>query len=348
MAIANPFKLGELTDLTSQINIIPNHWGLINQLGIFRSEMKSQKTILVPRKTETVTILEDRNWNERNQAITGGSRDVLPLAIPHFPVDDMILPTDIDGKVDWDSLLQGGNAGLTLAPVRADKMTTMRNAHALTLEYARMQMLKDGTVYAPKGTVNTNFYTEFGLTRQTIFFNLASTVDNPLEHANTVIGTIQDGIHNGIIVSDIIALCSPEFFNALIQNPFVYESFQYFNQTQGTAILNQRLGTGRGLDGRYRLFEYGGVTFIECRGTVNGAPYVETGKAYAFPMGTDSFRTFYAPAERFGYVNTLAQESYYFEFPSQKMDKIEIETETNFLNTLLRPQTVITLDMAAS
>lgn len=348
MAIANPFKLGKVADLSAEINIVPNQWGVINTLGLFRNEPKSQKTVLVPRTTEADTILTDRNWDERNNTINGGERDVLPLIIPHYPVDDAIKPNDVDGNVDWDSLLAGGNGVLSVDKVRAEKMARIRRSHSLTLEYARAQLLRDGTVYAPNGTVVTNYYTEFGVSRQTIFFDLASTTVNPISKAETVLANVQDGIASGDMITDVIALCSPAFFNALISNPFVYESYQYFAQAQGPALLNGRLTAGRPFDSRFRSFEYGGVLFVEVRGGVAGVPYITSGEAYAFPMGTDSFRTYYAPANRFSTVNKQALESYYFEYRNEKDDIIEIMTETNFLNALLRPQTVVTLDMDAS
>lgn len=347
MAIANPFALGKVADLSGSINIIPNQWGLINQLGLFRNESKTQKTVLVPRKTETIAVLTDRNWDERNNAIKGGSRDVLPVVIPHFPVDDAITPNDVDGQIDWDSLMAGGNSTLSVEKVRMEKMERLRNAHSLTLEVARAQLLRDGSVYAPNGTVVTNFYTEFGLTRQVEFLNLASTTVSPLTAVKAAYGEVQDQIQNGQIVNNVVALCSPEFFTALITNAFVVESYQYFQQNQGAGILNQRLSSG-GFDARYEVFTYGGITFVECRGGVAGTPYIEAGKAYVFPMGTDSFRTYFAPANRFASINKSALESYYFEYKNEKDDIIEIMSETNFVNALLRPQTVITLDMDAS
>ena len=106
---------------------------------------------------------------------------------------------------------------------------------------------------------------------------------------------------------------------------------------EGTFEVNLRNRIGQ------NVFSYGGITFIEYPASVNSAAWVETKNAYAFPMGTGSFRTMFAPAERFGDVNTTAKESYYFEFPSVKRDKIEIETETNFINVLTNPDAVVTL-----
>lgn len=349
MAIANPFQLGKVADLSAEINVIPNQWGIINSMGLFRNEFKSQKTILVPRKKEEESILVDRNWDERNSVIVGGARDVLPVVVPHFPADDAITPNDVDGMVDWDSLMAGGNAPMTVEKVRMEKMERLRRAHALTLERARAQLLKDGSVYAPNGTVVTNFYTEFSVSRQTVYFDLTSTTVNPLVHAEEAYATVQDGVQSGEIVGDFVALCSSDFFTDLVTNPFVYESYQYFSQTQGTSVLNGRLtASGLGLDARARMFYYGGIWFVEARGKLGGVDYVEAGKAYMFPLGTDSFRTYFAPANRFSTVNRSATESYYFEYRNEKDDIIEIMSETNFVNALLRPQAVITLDKADS
>ena len=86
------------------------------------------------------------------------------LKIPHFPLDDAITPNDIDGIVRAGSLAEFAELE-TVASVRADKMIDIREAHGLTLEAARMQLITQGTAYAPRATVATNFYTEFGVTR---------------------------------------------------------------------------------------------------------------------------------------------------------------------------------------
>src|SRR5690606_25376188 len=163
-----------------------------------------------------------------------------------------------------------------------------------------------------------------------------------------VYAQVQDSVESGQVITDMIALCSSEFFEALISNPFVVESYQYWGQPQGAEILNQRLATRAPLDRRYRAFDYGGITWIEVRGGVGGERYVEAGHAYIFPRGTDSFRTFFAPANKFSSVNREAQQVYLFSTAGEKDDKIELELETNFANALVRPQIVITLDMAAT
>lgn len=348
MPIANPFELGRAADRSEEINIIPIRWGLVNSLGLFQHRYGTTKTALVPRTTEEDVLIEDRNWNERDNAMKGIERDVLPLQIPHYPLDDAITPQDLDGQIDWRSITSGGNGLVTLDSVRAEKMERIRRAHANTLEFARAQAIKDGTVFAPNGTVVTNYYDEFGVTREVFDFELNSATEVPKAKVDAVLRHIREAVGGATMVGEVVAICSPEFFSALTTNPFVFESYQYFSQPQGSGVLNQRLDDNPyGLNNYYQSFRYGGITFIEIGGEIAGRKFVEAGEAYAFPLGTNLFRTYFAPAERFGIVNTTAVESYYFEHMDEKRSIIEIMTETNFLNALLCPDAVVTLEVGS-
>lgn len=339
----NPQDYGKVLDMTSSINLVPNTWGLINRLGLFEDKYGKTKTVMIPRTTETDNLLVDRNWDERNPSIAGGARDYITFPIPHFPVDDAITPNDIDANVDWDSLLRGGMELETIAQKRVEKQERIRKAHALTLELARMELLKDGSVYSPSGTVNINYYSAYGLTRQVIPVDLASTTVDPKVAIEGAIGYLQDALLTGDVATDFIAIASPEFFSALTSNAFINEKYFYVQNSQQQPLLVDRLTAGSPLDARYRTFSYGDVTFIEMRGSVKGVPYVEPDKAYMFPRGTSAFETHYAPANRLSTINKTAQQSYLFEYFNRKDDIIELMSETNFLNILKRPDMVITL-----
>lgn len=344
MAITNdPRNYGKAVELTEEINLIPNQWGLIQRLGLFTNKYSTQKTILIPRTTEGESLLEDRNWDERNPSIAGGQRDYLPLQIPHYPVDDAILPNDVDGNIDFGSAMAGGLQLETINQKRVEKMERLRRAHSLTLEFARMQVLKNGTVYAPRGSVVIDYYAQYGLTRTVQSVDLASTVVAPNAAIETAIGELQDSLMTGDVATGFVALCSPEFFSALISNPFIQERYFYVQNMQQAPLLVDRLTAGSPLDARYRTFDFAGVTFIEVRGGVAGTPYVTAGDAYMFPRGTAGFETWFAPANRLSTINKKAQESYLFEYVNRKDDIIELMSETNFLNVLKRPDQVITL-----
>lgn len=350
-------NLNRVVDRTDVLEIIPNQWGLINDMGIFTDRYSSQKRIEIVREFDQQSIAVDRNWDERNSTVGPLTRDSLLLKIPHFPMDDAITPNDIDGIIAVDNVSDAINLE-TVAGIRMRKMERLRKTHALTLEAARAQLITTGTVYAPTGTLRagavatTNYYTEFGVTRTELPITLVGATDPRTQFENVLAG-IQDGYQSGQIMTGYMVLCSPSFFSALWTNPFVTDAVKYFQQSQSLSILTGR-PQAAGLDARYRSLTLWGLTFVEYRGgyRIGGqagtfVPYIPAGDAYAFPMGTDDlFETYYAPANRFGSVNRTAQGSYWFEYLNEKDDIIEIMTEQNFLNALLHPQAVVRLYLA--
>lgn len=342
---------GKVVDRTDSLIVIPNTVGITNALGLFQDDYRSQKNIEIVRSTRKSHILEDRNWDERNQTIAGRQQDSLLLKIPHFPLDDAITPNDIDGIVQAGSLAEFAELE-TVASVRADKMIDMREAHSLTLEAARMQMIVTGTAYAPRGTVVTNFYTEFGVTRTEIDVDFSGAAD-PRATINTAKKAVRNGLRDGQAgtVRSFVVLCSDSFYMALQQNAFVTDAFKYVDQGQALSVLLGRGGADvNGLDARFEQMSLFGCTFINAgaAGYENAAgtfvPFIPEGDAYMLPVGVrDLFKTYYAPANRFGTVNRRAQGSYWYEYLNEKDDIIEIMTEQNFLNALLNPAAVVRL-----
>lgn len=354
------FKPGstlEVLELTNKLVTIPNQWGLLSQIGLFQEQGVTQHTVGVATMTEQDGILVDRNWDERNSTIKPTTRGELFFPVPHFPADTAILPRDLQGIISWENFAQNMQLE-TAAAVRLRKMNVIREKIAKTLEAARMQIITQGSVYAPSGTLTraygptVNYYNEFGVTRTEIQTDLANSNIDPIDITDQIMSAIQDGLLNGQVVSDFMVLCSPEYFQALITNPYITEVYKYYAR-EGKDPLTQYLSADSlGLDARFRSFSFGGVTFVSYRGTYQDADgvsrrFIPAGDAYAFPLGvTDMFQTYYAPALRFDTVNTVGQEAYYFEEMSSKMDKIEIMAESNFLNACLRPQAVIRLYLA--
>lgn len=342
-AVASPDVFGRAVDLSEEVNLVPNRWGVLNRLGLFINEHKTQRTVLWGISKRGDIILEDKPWGERSQAAFGRETSYVSVNVPHFPVDDAITPDDIQGRLDIRELVQDRTMLKTLNAVRADKMEILRESHSLTLEYARFKMIQDGTVYAPNETVQYNVYDMLGQTRVSESAGLTSTTDNPLRGFSDLRALVQNGLHTGDVVTGFVALCSRTFFNALVTNEFVYESYAASSLIQGNGIPNQRIPTGFGLDPRYEVFHYGGISFICVDDVLNGEPLVKDGEAYLLALGTRSFKTFFAPADRLSLVNTVAKESYLWEFRSDKDDIIELASETNFINVMQRPQAVITL-----
>lgn len=324
----------EVIDYTEELNIIPNQWGLFQSLGIFGSEGVTQNTIAIEEIDKSFGLVKDKIRGERNNVNKDYTRKIHTFPVPHFPLDDYISPKDIQGRRAY-----GSEAVDNLAAVRTRKMERIRWSHAATLERARAQLINSGTVYAPNGTVVVDAYTSFGITREDVNFALGVGTTDLIAKCEAVISHIQDNMLSGETMDRIVGICSPSFFSALIGHATVKEAYKYYQSQQEP--LRTRLNAP-GLDARYRSFDFGGILFIEYRGDLGDGALITDTEARFLPLGSmDTFYTYFAPAEKFDLVNTIGQEAYMFEYRSPKGDKIEIESESNFINLMRRPAVVV-------
>lgn len=334
MAIIRSFDQPyQMVDYTQELLLVPNQWGLVNELGIFAEQGVTQHSINVESREGTLAVIADRIRGDRNTVNKDDTRILRSFAIPHFPLDDFISPEDIQGKRAYGS----ADAAETEAAVIARKLERIRMNHAVTLEAARCFAITEGAVYAPNGTVQANYYTDFGVTRKSVDFVLGTAGTEVIAKSEEVIAHIQDNVLTGSVVNEIVVLCSPEFFGKLIIQAGVKEAYKYYTSTQ--EVNRQRLGSGL-----YREFNHGGLRYIEYRGVYNGTRLIPAGKAYALPRGVaDMFETYFSPANKFSHVNTIGEAAYVFQYRDPKDEGIELQSEHNALHLIRRPQAVVEL-----
>lgn len=324
----------EIQDWTEEVTIIPNSWGTINSLGLFAVEPVAEHTVVFEEITFDGALIVDRVRGERNSVGRDAARKIHSFAVPHFPSDDLILPNDIQGKRAYGSATEAEQ----LDAVRMRKMARIRQNHAWTLEAARAQVLTAGSVYSPSGTVTQNWFTEFGKTQTAVDFVLGTSGTNVLSKVEACIAAIQDNA-GSVTITGVVALCSATFFAKLISHASVQTAYQYYSSTQSP--LRDRLATGGSAVPLHRMFDFGGCHFIEMRDAYNGVPLIPAQTAVFVPLGTDYFKTYFSPANRFGLVNTLGEEVYMFEYASPNGTSIQLETESNHVSAIMKPTLII-------
>lgn len=324
----NGFKV---TDLTEELVDIPNEYGLINQLGIFDVEPVTQHTVTFEHSDRVIGLIGDKVRGERNNVSKDPNRVMRSYSIPHFPLDDYITPQDVQGQRAY-----GEESVERLAAVQLRKLETIRKSHAITLETARAKMLTSGDIYAPNGTVVGNVYTDFGVTRKEVAMDLSNASTDVLTKQREIVDHIQDSILSGETPTDIIALCSPSYFDKYIAQAGVKEAYKFYTSTQ-EPLRN----------GNWTQFRHGDILLLRYNGkfkdstgsTINLIP---TDEARYLPLGTaDTFKTYFSPANKFDLANTLGEQAYVFVYEDGKGSKIEVESESNLLNIIRRPQCVV-------
>jgi hypothetical protein len=328
-SFTNPF---EIVDLTNEVNLIPNQWGKLREDGLFAEESIAQNTLNFESTSGTIAVIPDQVRGARNNVNKDDNRIVKAFSLTHHPLDDYITPQDIAGKRAY-----GSDNVETADAVTARKLARIRMNHAITLEAARWHTLTTGTQFNPSGTIGSlNFFTDFGVTQKSIDFVLSTAGTEVQEKSEEGIAHIQDNILSGEVATGFTVYCSPEFFGKLIKQAGVKEAYKYYTSTQ--EVLRQRAG-GTGV---YRSFVHGSVTYVEIRGSYNGSRHIPANEGVMVPTGTlDCFKTFFGPANKFGLTNTLGEQAYVWQYRDAKDTKIELESESNFLNLLARPQVVV-------
>ena len=331
----------QLTDLTNEIQIIPNTWGLVNQMGIFSEVGVSQNTVNIDEVNNTLSLIGDSRRGTRNNTV-GANESVktYAFAIPHFAIQDRIEPKDIQGRRRAGSTAEAD----TLALARARKLERMQKQSMITKEYLAVQSIK-GNLVTPNGNVVANYYTSFGKTQKEVDFVLGTAATKVGDKIEEVIGYIQDNILSGDIVNDIVVMCSPEFFQKLVSHAKVESAYQFYmntNQVAGVQVLRDRLGSGL-----YRTFAHQGLTFIEYRGSYmkpdgTTEALIGANDAYAVPMDvSEMFEVYNGPADHLDFVNTIGESIYAWEYTDPRGFGHDIFVEFNSLHLNRRPQAVV-------
>jgi hypothetical protein len=325
----------QIADWTEELNVIPNTYTTIQDFGIFSDEPVASSAVTFEETIKDSTVIVDRVRGDRHNQSKDYTRKLHSFVTPHFNMDDAIYPKDLVNVRAYGS----ADEAEMLANLRTRKMERIRRAWDETFEVARAQIITAGTVYAPSGTVTQDWNSEFSFTRTSVDFVFGTGSTEILDKIEQCIASIQDNAGNGQSISGVVAFCSPTWFAALIKHPNVKAAYQYYSSSQEP--LRQRLAAGNSASVVRREFFYGGVQFVECRDKHNGVQMIPAGKAYFVGQGTDAFKMYFSPAERFGLVGTLGEQVYYFEKDAPDGTKIEIETESNFACGLLRPGLIV-------
>ncbi|MFC0128180.1 major capsid protein [Ralstonia solanacearum] len=331
----NPFSnpAFSMASMTAAINLIPNRYGKLEAMNLFAPKPVRTRQIIVEQREGVLTLLPTLPPGSPGTVGTRGRRNVRSFVIPHIPHDDVVLPEAVQGLRAF-----GSDTELeSVSAVMAERLETMRNKHAITLEHLRMGALK-GEILDADGSTLYNLFEEFRIQQKVVSFELGADKTEVRNKCTDVLGMIEDALL-GEVTTGAHCLCSTDFFKALVSQKTVKEAYSRWRE--GVMLINDvRNG-----------FEFGGITFEEYRGKASDAEgkvrnFIEPGEAHIFPTGTiDTFSTYFAPADFNETVNTLGQPMYAKQEP-RKFDRgTDVHTQANPLPMCLRPGVLVKLTM---
>lgn len=326
----------ELTELTNEIQFVPNKWSRLQEMGLFTPRGTAQTSITMDLVEGSLSVLDHAQRGAEAQYGRDDVTKTLSYPTAFFPVNDFVGAGDVQGQ------RRAGSADQTdpVDAAVAKKLQKLRMAHSQTAEYLMMSAIK-GQVASPDGTVFADLYADFNFTQKEIDFLLGTAGTDVDSKIRELIRHIEDNAFNGSSIGGIRVLVSQEFFDKLISHANIHDAYLYYqaaNQVGGAQPLR---------DDMRRSFAHQGVVFEEYRASVTKSDgtverFIAPNQGYAFPTGIeDMFEYWHAPAHHINYVNTIGEEVYAWSVPMRDGSGIEIYSQSAGLPLCRRPQAIV-------
>lgn len=318
-----------VVSLTNAINDITPTYNRLGDLGLFVEEGVTQRLVGIDFDPTTNSLLPQSNWGGPGVANKSGVAKTRGYNIPHFPVQDSILAADLQGR-----RRPGTNMTQDMQFVMAKKMGELKRKLEQTREWMRLGVLKAGLVKDGGGATILDIYGDFSLTQDSTPLVLGTSTTDVAGKINGVKRAIEQALR-GENMTEFVALCSDTLYDALTSHTNVKAAFQYYTVN------------GQNLAGDYRVkgFRYGDVTWINYTGSVTDSAgaaqkMIEDDAAYVFPLGTQVFKEFFAPAD---YIETVNTEGLPFYAKQKIMDfdkGVTVECQSNPLPFCAKPKVI--------
>ncbi|MGR8932656.1 MAG: major capsid protein, partial [Gammaproteobacteria bacterium] len=202
----------------------------------------------------------------------------------------------------------------------------------LTLENMRLGAIQ-GIVLDADASVIIDWYSEFGVAQPAeINFDLANASPasgSVRKLCNQVVRAVMKA-GKGVFTpaTRVHALCGDAFWDDLTAHSEVRQT--YLNTQEAAGLRNGNA---------YEMFNYGGITWENYRGTDDGSVGIGTDKAKFFPVNAPgAFLEVFSPGERFEHIGQLGERLYPMIVPDRDRDMwADIEVYSYPLHVCTRP-----------
>lgn len=311
-------------EMTAAINTLPALHSTTADL--FPVKGITGRTVLVEERNGTLALIPSAVPGAPSAQNIGPKRKVRSFVVPHFPLDDFVLPESVAGVRAFGT----SDTLETVAGRLNDKLADMRAKHDATHEHLRIGALK-GKILDADGSELYDLYDEFGITQKSIDLVLGTAGTDVLGKLTEAVRHVEDNLGGESFTGNLMCEISPELFDKFIKHDKVKELYLGYQAAQDKI----------GGDNR-RAFTVRNVTFHEYRTQVGTTRFIAAGDGHAYPQGTRStFATLAAPADFNEAVNTIGQPIY-AKSEARKMGRgVDIHTQSNVLPICYRPAVLV-------
>lgn len=326
------------TSLTAAINVVPNDYGRLRELGLFSNEPIATTSVAVEFANGTLNLLPTRTRGAPPSLGTPERRSARSFNAFHIPHDDYVRADDVQNIV---ARVGRGNVLESVQSLVNRKLMAMRRKHAITLEHMRWGALR-GNILDYDGTSLLNLYTEFGVSQQSVDFVLGTGTTDVKAKMRSVVSFMEDNLQ-GETMTGVHVFASPEWYEKFISHAKVEDIYKYYDGSNNP--LRQDVRRGFPFHGAVIEEHRGSASQLQEDGTYATRRFIPAGEAIAVPLGTtDMFSTYWAPADFMDTVNQPGEQIYTRQAIDPEFQRwVKLHSQSNPLPIVKRPRLVVRL-----
>lgn len=322
-------------ELGAAINLVPNQWGRIGELGLFMPKPLRVPAFQLESKEGKLVLVQSSARGTPLPPASTGRRKMRNFNTSRFGQIARIIADDIAG-------IRAFGSETELAQVMDevnDRQLEIRQNMDITREYLRAGAIA-GVIKDADGTTLWNLFTEFGITQKVVDFDLGSAA-GALASAQEVKTHIKKNLR-GDMATGVRALCSEGFWDKLMANAEFKEAWKYYTST--VAPLREGVGD----EGIY----WQGITWElyvgegevpQEDGTSVTQSFIAAGDCRFIPEGTrNTFHQFNAPADYTDTVGTPGVDFYSAILPDVQSHRfVDVEGQMNTVPICVQPAVLV-------
>lgn len=327
-----------VVNLTVRIQNAPFTPQFLGSLGLFNAMPSYTNTIAIEEENGTLSVIASSPRGTPPEQSKNSKRTMRHVGTVRLAREAAIYADQVAGvrAFGTDGELQTAQQ---VIDNRVEGPFGLRAAMELTHEYHRVGAI-DGVVYDADGATKLwDYFNLFGVSRPAVtnFDFGAMTVDGSTFHEKCTTlkrAVIQELEGMPLMNMRLLALCGDNFFDGAYHNKEVKEARKTGASGKESAldIISK--------NGAYESFDYGGITWVNYRGTKDGKVGIGTDDARLVPLGVPGlFQTHFGFADTFEFVNTAGLPVYLMQPPERQTSRGRVfEIQSNPLHLCTKPK----------
>lgn len=324
-------------NMIEAINVIPNSWGLIGELGLFVDTANRGVDFSLELNNGVLAIIQS---SERSTALPGAKRSkrsLKKMSTARFGQKSKITAADIESIRAFGSMTELKQ----LIDEVAERQDTVKGNLDITREYLRSGAIM-GQVLDADGSVLLDLFDEFEVTRKVVNFEFATASTDLMAKCREVTRHIKVNL-KGDVSAGALGLTSPEATDKLMGHEDFKDRYKFYQNTNGGDPLRDDESAG---------FKFGGILWKEYLGEgdvpqEDGSTitknFIPSGDINFVPLGTrKTFRQVNGSPDYLTMTNMPGQPFYSAIFPDKQEGRfVDVEGMMQTMPICTRPATLV-------